>query len=77
MLSIQQVAFYKKLIEEKKAPPLECPFDKNSEKHIIISKVDKQYNVYFKCLNCDTNFRLGINGEKKILKAIEKYLNKK
>lgn len=77
MLSIQQVAYYKKLVDEKKAPPISCPFDKGKSDHIIISKVDKDYKVYFKCLDCESSFRLGINAERKILKAIEKALKKK
>lgn len=77
MLSIQHVAFYKKLIEEEKAPPINCPFDKKNNEHIVMSKVDKDYKVYFKCLDCNSSFRLGINAERKILKAIEKALKKK
>lgn len=77
MLSIQHIAFYKKLVDEKKANPINCPFDKKATEHIIISKVDKEYRVYFKCLDCNSSFRLGLNAERKILKAIEKHIKNK
>jgi hypothetical protein len=77
MLSIQHIAFYKKLVDEKNFSPINCPFDKNDVEHIVISKVDQDYKVYFECLYCNTTFRLGLNAERKILSAIEKHINSK
>jgi hypothetical protein len=73
MLSVQEVNYFTKLVQEGKTSPVECPFDIDKSNHIVYSKVDKDFNVFFKCLTCEISFKPGLNAEELIKKAIDKY----
>lgn len=75
MLSVQEVNYHTKLVKEGKASPVECPFDIKRQNHIVISKVNEDFEVFFRCLDCECNFYLGYNQEKLIQDAIDKSLN--
>jgi len=75
MLSIQEVNYFTKLVKEKKASPIECPFDIAKANHLVYSKVDEDFNVFFRCVDCGVNFKAGLNTEELIKNAIDKYIN--
>jgi hypothetical protein len=73
MFSIKEVNYFTKLVQEGKADQLRCPFDKDFDKHIVMSKVDDDDNVLFKCLNCQVNIELGLETNQYIKKSIDKF----
>lgn len=75
MLSIQEVNYHTNLVKQGKALPIECPFDIKRDGHVVISKTDEDFEVFFKCLDCQNNFKLGINQENLIKESIDKSLN--
>jgi hypothetical protein len=70
MLSVQEVTFYNDLVEKNVAGKINCPFDTND---IVVTKVNDQGEVYFKCLGCDTIFYPGTKVEKIIKNTIDKH----
>jgi hypothetical protein len=75
MLSIQQVNYHTQLVKKGKALPIECPFDIKRENHLVYSKINENFDVFFRCVDCESNFTLGYNSEKLILNTIDKYKN--
>lgn len=76
MLSMKEVHFYNKLVEKGLASKLECSF--NAERvgsHIIIPELDKNDELLFICLTCNSTFKLGINTQETIKSYINKYSN--
>lgn len=70
MLSVQEVTFYNDLVERNVAGKINCPFDTND---VVVTKVNDENEVYFKCLGCDTIFYPGLKIEKIIKDTIDKY----
>jgi hypothetical protein len=73
MLNIKEVNYFTKLVNKKLADPVQCPFEKFDENHLVISGLDDNDEVYFKCLNCNNRFKSGYNLEKRIKDTIDKY----
>jgi hypothetical protein len=73
MLSIQEVNYFTKLVKEGKVQPVECPFDIAKGNHLVYSKVDEDFNVVFRCVDCEIIFKAGLNTEELIKSAIDKY----
>jgi hypothetical protein len=69
-LNIQEVHYYNELSNTFKAEPILCPYDDNSFSHILLTKIDGEEKVYFKCITCDTKFYPGIN----LIKKIKEYI---
>ena len=62
-VSIQEVNYYNKLVDDGKATAIQCRFDPDD---IVISKVDSSDKVFFYCLGCQASFYPGINLIEKI-----------
>lgn len=75
MLSIKEINFYTSLVNKNLVSPIMCPTSQISEKHFTMSQVDDDLNVYFKCLDCNTKFTLGLNTENNIKEIIDKFKN--
>ena len=73
MLNIKEVNYFTKLVSKKLADPIQCPFERVAENHLVISGFDDNDEVYFKCLDCNNRFKAGINLEKRIKDSIDKY----
>lgn len=74
MLSMKEIHFYNKLVEKGLAKPLECSF--NAERvgnHIIMPELDKDDDLFFICLTCNSKFKPGINTAEVIKSNIKKY----
>lgn len=66
-LTIQEVNFYTDLVRRGKAVPVFCPFSDNEDfPDIMISMVDENDKVYFKCLSCKADVYPGLNTIEKI-----------
>ena len=69
-ITIQEVHYYNRLAENFQAEPILCPYDDNSFSHIILTKIDDDEKVYFKCITCDSKFYPGIN----LIQRIKSYI---
>jgi transposase-like protein len=76
MLSIKEVNFYSDLIHKGLASPFECPFDISTKGHLVISAFNNRDEVYFRCIDCNSSFKLGLNSELKIKSIIDKHVSK-
>jgi hypothetical protein len=72
MISIQEVNFYNSLAERNLVGKINCPFGADD---IVVTKVNDQDEVYFKCLTCDTIFHPGVKVINIIKDTIDKYKN--
>jgi Trk K+ transport system NAD-binding subunit len=72
MLSVQEITFYNDLVEKNIAGKINCPFDAND---VVVTKVNDENEVYFKCLGCDTVFYPGLKVEKIIKNTIDKHIS--
>ena len=75
MLSIQEVNYFTNIVNKNLANRIQCPLDVLGKGHFTYSRVDDNMEVYFRCTDCDADFRLGIDSEKYIKDAIDKELN--
>lgn len=75
MLSIQEVHYFTRLADKKLVDPIKCPTARYDETHFIISKVDDDLRVFFRCVDCSSDFRLGLRSEINIKNTIDKFLN--
>jgi hypothetical protein len=74
MLSIKEINFYRNLSEKGLVPAMNCPFNEDSVgNHIIFANLDKNDEVFFNCLTCNTTFTLGLNTETIIKDTLKKY----
>lgn len=74
MLSVKEVNFYNSLVDSGLANKINCPFDEPGvADHIVITKVDKNDLVIFKCITCDTKFEPGMNTIEIIQSTVNKY----
>ena len=69
-LSIQEVHYYNDLVSAYKAEQILCPYDDSTFSHILLTSLDKEAKVFFKCVTCDTKFYPGIN----LIQRIKSYI---
>ena len=75
MITIQEIHYYTKLVEDKNIKNLiVCPFDPSG---IILTKLSDDDTFYFECLSCESTFKLGQRIEKIIKNTIDKYKNQR
>jgi hypothetical protein len=74
LISIKEVHFYNNLAKRGLVEPMLCPFNEDGVgNHIVLPNIDKNDELFFNCLTCNTNFKLGLNTEEIIQKTIKKY----
>jgi len=74
VLTVQEVNFYNSLVERDLVAKINCPFDTDD---IVVTRVNPQDEVYFKCISCQTTFYPGIKVEKIIKETIDKFKNQR
>lgn len=75
MLDIKEIHYYTSLVDKGLAPKINCPFEENNNSHFVVCKVDEDTNPFFKCLDCKSEFSLGLNSEEKIRNILDNYIN--
>jgi hypothetical protein len=66
-ISVQELTEYNDLVKRGLATAILCPFNESEEfPDIVITQVDKDDKVCFRCASCNTIFYPGINLIEKI-----------
>jgi len=74
LLSVGEIHFYNKLVEENKVKNLiVCPFVKED---LVVTKIDEDDMPYFHCIGCGTVFKLSQDIERIIKLTIDKFISK-
>jgi len=73
MLSIQEVNYFTSIVNKNLANKVQCPLDILGKGHFTYSKVNDNMEVYFRCTDCEADFRLGLDSERYIKDTIDKH----